>query len=198
MPAVAVEEVHERARHEQYEGQIVEDVRPVLGDEVIGTYRGACPPDPADIHGSTVPARRGPGLTGVNSTRGLRDTAPLIFLNFTAMLVDNLAAMGLCRRLMILVLSATLAAGIPVFMAYAAGAGEPCPMMADDAGTMPDCDTPASHEASCAQYCATACAGVVLSSAKPCSAASRSERVLALPFASFDSRAGPPGLQPPR
>lgn len=98
---------------------------------------------------------------------------------------------------MILVLSAALAAGIPVFMAYAGGADEPCPMMSHDAGAMPDCDTP-GHDASCAQYCATACAGMVLSSAKPLSAPLPSERVVGFPLSAFDSHAGPPGLQPPR
>ena len=99
--------------------------------------------------------------------------------------------MGSCRRLLVWVLSATLAVGLPAFAPYVMAADEPCSMSHEE-GNAPERDT------NCMQCCAALCAGLALPAIQTVPAQVSGERAVAFLIELFQSRAGPPGLQPPR
>jgi hypothetical protein len=102
-------------------------------------------------------------------------------------------------RLILATLCLVLAFGAPLSRAF--GAEQPCGMsgMSHDAG-MSDCDCGGDEAAKCAQHCAAVFAGFVLQSvaAPEASFMLQDGAVAALPSIDFESRAGPPRLQPPR
>ena len=103
------------------------------------------------------------------------------------------------KRLAIFALCAVVGLGLPLYAAYAAPAGGEHHAMMSHADGTADCGSQGDQGSDCAQYCAAVCAGMVLPAvARVPAERSSSERVVVLPLASFESYAGPPGLQPPR
>jgi hypothetical protein len=112
-------------------------------------------------------------------------------MKFSTAVVHNVPFMRSYPRLLIWVLCAILAVGLPAFAPYAMAGDEPCSMSHEE-GSAPERDT------TCAQYCAAVCAGMVLPSVQRLAAGCDNERVAVLCIALFQSHAGPPALQPPR
>jgi hypothetical protein len=104
------------------------------------------------------------------------------------------------RQLLALLLCLTVVAGpaIPDVQAAASADEAPCAMAED--GAAPACDDCAGgQKALCAQKCSAAYAGVVvIHHMVSASAAVSFDRAATTITEAFRSRAGPPGLQPPR
>ena len=99
--------------------------------------------------------------------------------------------MGVSRRLLVWVLSAILAVGLPLFAPYALSAEEPCSMSHHE-------ESATDGITACAQSCAAVCAGMVLPALQRLRSAFHTERLPVISTSLFQSHAGPPGLQPPR
>ena len=105
------------------------------------------------------------------------------------------------RRLLALALCVLLGLGLPLYAAYAAPAADVHHATTPHGDGMPDCGSQGDQNGvDCAQFCAAVCASMAVPPVLPASllAAARSERIVLLAVASFQSRSGPPGLQPPR
>lgn len=103
------------------------------------------------------------------------------------------------RRLILVLLCAVTALGTPLSRGLAAVGEEPCMSSGMSHGTPMDCDCATDKTPSCAEHCAALFAATVLASDSASSAtALPDERVTPVSASNFESRAGPPGLQPPR
>ena len=110
------------------------------------------------------------------------------------------------RRLIVVLICGAVAFGVPLSRVLAGDRAAPCDMdsMQHDGGGMAaaehDCDCGGDKAAAmCAAHCAAAFAGLAVPAHGIFVQRARgSDAVAALPAASFESHAGPPGLPPPR
>jgi hypothetical protein len=108
-----------------------------------------------------------------------------------------IASSRMLKRLLLMALCLTFAIGAP--LAGVIAAEQPCAILetAGDASPCGDCESSAAS--GCALACSIASSGPALAPlATNCGAASAAGPVAGKPPADFVSRAGPPGLQPPR
>ena len=103
--------------------------------------------------------------------------------------------MRLSRRLLMLLLSAVLAVGLPAFAPYVMAGDEPCSMSHD---SNPQEQGAADQGTNCAKHCAAVCAAMVLPAVRPLPTDLSTGCAIALLPALFQSQYGPPGLHPPR
>lgn len=103
------------------------------------------------------------------------------------------------RRLTLMLLCAAIAFGGPLSRAVAADDRQPCMAMPHDGAAMPDCDYSHEKAAACADHCAPLFAAVVIPANDAAAPRITTGEIIVVATAGkFKSRAGPPGLQPPR